>query len=271
MIKLTDKEMKSLDLEFRTKASRMFHAKWQEAHHQLNKFVEFTEQTEVLCEYVHRCDLGMPSDKMDEMIDNVARGFGEVVFDFGNTSQVEIARSYYVMKVVAAKQEQDLLFAIGRAYDGDSKYQSSVEGFVHAVVRPFVDGINLYLHTIAMNTRDDTVKTITINNTGSNAQINISNDKSSIVATQNNNGIDIKDLDSLSAYLRSIDIPESDIDDLKKIISTDGPTAKDNLGVSTNRWIAKVMTKIADGIVALPMETAAAVLATAICKAIGLG
>ncbi len=271
MIELTENEMKSLDLEFRTRASRLCQSKYQEVMNLLDKFIGYVERTPTLAEYVRNCNAEMSDADLEEMISAVANGWGEVTFDFGNSSQEEIARSYRVMKSVLTKNDVHFLFAIGRAYDGDSQFQSSTEGFIHGVVKPFIDGITLYLHTIAMNAKVGDARTITINNNGNNAQINISEDSSTLNAQQHNEIDEISDLESLGKYLLSIKVPSEDIEELKGILSTDKPASRESLGKPTNQWIAKVLNKVADGAVSLPFATASSILATVICKAVGLG
>lgn len=271
MIELTENEMKSLDLEFRTRASRLCQSKYQEVMNLLDKFIGYVERTPTLAEYVRNCKAEMSDADLEKMISAVAGGWGEVTFDFGNTSQEEIARSYRVMKFVLSKNDVHFLFAIGRAYDGDSQFQSSTEGFIHGVVKPFIDGITLYLHTIAMNAKIGDTRTITINNNGDNAQINISGGNSALNAQQHNEVGEISDFESLAKYLLEIKVPNADIEELKGILATNKPESKEALGKPTNQWIAKVLNKVADGTVSLPFATAASILSTVICKAIGLG
>ncbi len=271
MIELTEKAMKTLDMEFRTRASRLYQAKYQEVLNLLEKFIGYVDRTPTLAEYVQSCDPELSDAELNEMISAVAGGWGEVTFDFGNSTQEEVARSYRVMKSVLSKHDVHFLFAIGRAYDGDSQFQSSTEGFVHGVVTPFVDGINLYLHTIAMNARIGDTRTITINNNGSNAQINISDNGATLSAQQHNEVGAVTDFESLKQYLLQFNIPIEDVQELKDILSREKPESKEHLGKSTNQWIAKVVNKVAEGAVSLPFATASSILATLICKSVGLG
>lgn len=56
MIELTENEMKSLDLEFRTRASRLCQSKYQEVMNLLDKFIGYVERTPTLAEYVRNCN-----------------------------------------------------------------------------------------------------------------------------------------------------------------------------------------------------------------------
>jgi len=271
MIELTEKEMKSMDHEFRMRASNLCRSKYQEVMNSLGKFIGYVERTPVLAEYVTNCNAGLSDTDLEEMISAVTKGGGDVTFDFGNSTQEEIARSYRVMKSVLSKDNPHLLFAIGRAYDGDTHFQSSTEGFIHGVAKPFIDGITLYLHAIAANAKPGDSRTITINNNGNYAQINISEGNSALNAQQHNEVDGISDLESLGNYLQKINVPREDIEELKSILTTDKPRSRESLEKSTKQWTAKVLHLVVDGIVSLPIETASSVLATVICKATGLG
>lgn len=271
MIELTEKEMKSIDLEFRTKASRLCQSRYQEVMNSLGKFIGYVERTPALAEYVTNCNAGMSDADLEEMISAVAKGGGDVTFDFGNSNQEEIARSYRVMKSVLSRDDPRLLFAIGRAYDSNTRFQSSAEGFIHGVAKPFIDGINLYLHTIAMNAEPGDARTITINNNGNYAQINIS-EGNSVLNTQQHTEIDeISDLESLGNYLLKINVPRENIEELKGVLTTAKPVSRESLGKPVDQWIARAVNLVADGIVSLPFATASSILATVICKAKGLG
>ena len=266
MIKMTEREFKMMDLEFRTRASRLCRAKYQEVKTLLSKFIYHVEHTSILNEYVQGCDPNMADADIRAMTDRVISGWGEVSFDFGNNTREEVARQYRVLKYADECEDVDRIFGIGRAFDHDSHYQSSVEGFVHGVVSPFVDNINLYLHSIAMNVCASPEKNITINVPGDNAQINIAQDGSSVNAVQSNKSGSWSSIETELAKLR---VAVDDIAELKDILVHERPSAKDDFGPKINQWMAKIVVKASQGLVDLSMATASNVLATLICKYYG--
>ena len=266
MIKMTEREFKMMDLEFRTRASRLCRAKYQEVKTLLSKFIYHVEHTSILNEYVQGCDPNMADADIRAMTDRVISGWGEVSFDFGNNTREEVARQYRVLKYADECEDVDRIFGIGRAFDHDSHYQSSVEGFVHGVVSPFVDNINLYLHSIAMNVCASPEKNITINVPGDNAQINIAQDGSSVNAVQLNKSGSWSSIETELAKLR---VAVGDIAELKDILAHERPSAKDDFGPKINQWMAKIVVKASQGLVDLSMATASNVLAALICKYYG--
>ena len=266
MIKMTEREFKMMDLEFRTRASRLCRAKYQEVKTLLSKFIYHVEHTTILNEYVQGCDPNMADADIRAMTDRVISGWGEVSFDFGNNTREEVARQYRVLKYADECEDVDRIFGIGRAFDHDSHYQSSVEGFVHGVVSPFVDNINLYLHSIAMNVCASPEKNITINVPGDNAQINIAQDGSSVNAVQLNKSGSWSSIETELAKLR---VAVGDIAELKDILAHERPSAKDDFGPKINQWMAKIVVKASQGLVDLSMATASNVLAALICKYYG--
>ena len=266
MIKMTEREFKMMDLEFRTRASRLCRAKYQEVKTLLSKFIYHVEHTSILNEYVQGCDPNMADADIRAMTDRVISGWGEVSFDFGNNTREEVARQYRVLKYADECEDVGRIFGIGRAFDHDSHCQSSVEGFVHGVVSPFVDNINLYLHSIAMNVCASPEKNITINVPGDNAQINIAQDGSSVNAVQSNES---GSWSSIETELTKLRVAADDIAELKDILAHERPSAKDDFGPKINQWMAKIVVKASQGLVDLSMATASNVLATLICKYYG--
>lgn len=264
---MTEKEFRIMDVAFRTRASQLCRAKYQEVKTLLSKFLHYIESNEVLNSYIQSCDPRMSDEVIREMTNQVMAGWGEVTFDFGDDAQEEIGRQYRVLKYVDECENASRILGIGRAYDHDTRFQASVDGFLHGVVVPFVDNLNLYIHSIAMNVCASSEKNITINSSGNNMQINIAQDNATLNATQE---IKLADWSSVEDTLRKINVAESDIKELKSILETERPASKEDLGANIKGWIAKIIVKVADGVVNLPFETAAAILSTIVCKYCGL-
>lgn len=121
------------------------------------------------------------------------------------------------------------------------------------------NSINLYLTS-------PTMKNISINVPGNNAQFNIAQEGSTINATQLNGG---GDWSMIAAELAKLRVAADDIAELKEILAKERPVAKDKFGPKVNQWIAKIVVKASQGVVDLSMATASGVLATLICKYYG--
>ena len=270
MIKMTENEFKLMDLEFRTRASRLCRAKYQEVKMLLSKFIHHLECTAVLNEYILGCEPNMSDTEIQEMTDRVISGWGEEAFDFGNDTREEVARQYRVLKYADACDDVTRIFGIGRAFDHDTHFQSSVEGFVHGVVNPFVDNINLYLHSIAMNVCAASEKNITINTSGDNTQINIANDNAMQTATMTSRSdVQTGDWESLKTALEAVKVAVEDIATLRDAIQREPPQSSKDLGSAVKGWIVKMVGKAAEKAIDIPFDTATAVLTTMICKYCG--
>ncbi len=75
--------------------------------------------------------------------------------------------------------------ALGWGYTSSKKFQDMVKEFGIRVVLPFVNGIDDYLSDIATDMGFDEESKFMINISGGQAQVNISNDNSTLNATQN--------------------------------------------------------------------------------------
>ncbi|MDX2007913.1 MAG: hypothetical protein SFU83_21950 [Meiothermus sp.] len=80
------------------------------------------------------------------------------------------------------------------------------------------------------------------------------------------------DLESLDKSLRDVGVEQSDIQDLKDAIASDGPrTKQEGLGERVNAWIGKMATKVSLGLLNLGKDVGVGVLADLILKYYGLG
>lgn len=77
MTKITENEFKKLDLEFRTRASRLCRARYQESKMLLSKFLYYVEHTPLLNDYVQCCSPDMSDETVKEMTECFPNRFGE--------------------------------------------------------------------------------------------------------------------------------------------------------------------------------------------------
>lgn len=80
------------------------------------------------------------------------------------------------------------------------------------------------------------------------------------------------DFSSLSQYLKSLGISESDLNDLKKAISEDAhPSGQEKFGSKVGTWTGKMVSKAADGTWKVAISTAGSLLAKALSAYFGCG
>ncbi len=192
MISLTDKELRKIDFEFRTRAGRVMRMQFRDAVGALRQFMEYIHGVPILADYVRSCKLPIPEAELDSDIQSVAQGLGNVQFSFSYKTDEELAQLNYIIQQCLNNRDDEeclsAILAIGSAYEssGDMRsLQASVEAFVHAIAQPFIDDLNLYLHSLTMNIKIDSERSYNIQNNG--GQVVIANDNATVTATQNNN------------------------------------------------------------------------------------
>ena len=188
MIELTDKELRRIDSEFRTRASRVMRIQFRDAVGTLRQFLDYVESVPLLRDYVGSCKLPIPETELVEDINAVAGGHGRAQFRFASTTEGELAQAYFILKRCCAEEDKsaDLILGLGMAYNSssDTRFQSYVEAFVNAIAHRFIEDVNLYLHSLTMNIKTDMERSYHIQNNG--GQVVIANDNSTVTASQSN-------------------------------------------------------------------------------------
>lgn len=266
MIEMDEQEFKQISYEFHQRASRLCRAKFQEVKMQLSKFLAYIERTPIIHDYIQECVPNMSDDELKEMTETVIQARGQIAFDFGNGRSEETARLFRILKYADEPDDFGRILAIGHAFEYSSQLQASVESFIHVLVSPFVDNIEYFLRSIAMKVRAAPEKHLTLNISGDHAQVNVSQDQSSLHATQNNG---IASWEAIEEELRQYRVSREDIAELKAILLQERPEGKDKLGAKINGWIANIIQKAALGLVNIPMATASGILTALICRYYG--
>lgn len=163
-------------------ASRVLNARYNEINSIIKMFIEYIEDTPIINEYIQSIFVEFPN--LQEEIDNVSASYGEFVLSTGDTPEQEINYVYQILKYISESTSVQT-YALGWGYTSSNKYQDMVKEFGNRVVMPFADGIDVYLADIATDMGYDEESRFMINVSGGQAQVNISNDNSTLNATQN--------------------------------------------------------------------------------------
>ncbi len=224
MIELTDKELRRIDSEFRTRASRVMRIQFRDAVGTLRQFLDYVESVPLLRDYVGSCKLPIPESELIEDINAVAGGHGRAHFHFASTTEGELAQAYFILKRCCAEEDKsaNLILGLGMAYNSsrDTGFQSYVEAFVNAIAHRFIEDVNLYLHSLTMNIKTDMERSYHIQNNG--GQVVIANDNSTVTASQNNiagdaNFVELKD--SVLNAAKESGATEEQVAEIKDILS----------------------------------------------------
>ncbi|MDT2471677.1 hypothetical protein P7D68_15855 [Enterococcus avium] len=198
-MEINKKDLKKTSRKFRQLASRTLNAHYNEVNSIIRMFVEYIDDTPIIIEYIQSIIAEYPN--LQDEIDQVSKSYGHLVLSTGDTTEQEISSIYQILKFISENSSVQT-FALGWGYTSSKKYQDMVKEFGNRVIMPFVDGINVYLSDIATDMGYDEESRFMINVSGGQAQVNISNDNSTLNATQNIQ-INKSEIDSVISELKS--------------------------------------------------------------------
>lgn len=182
-MEINKKELKKTSRKFRQMASRVLNAHYTEINSIIKMFIEYIEDTPIINEYIQ--DIFVEYPNLQEQIKKVSASYGDLVLSTGDTPEQEINYVYQILKYISENTSVQTS-ALGWGYTSSKNYQDMVKEFGIRVVLPFVNGIDDYLSDIATDMGYDEESKFMINISGGQAQVNISNDNSTLNATQNN-------------------------------------------------------------------------------------
>lgn len=181
-MEIDKKELKKVSRKFRQLASRVINARVSEVNSIVRMFIEYIDDTPIINEYIQSIYEEYPN--LEAEVEQVSGSYGRSVLPTGDTPEQEISWIYQILKFISDNPSVHI-FELGWGYTSSRKYQDMVKEFGNRVVMPFVEGINLYLSDISTDMGYDEESKFMINISGGQAQVNISNDNSTLNATQN--------------------------------------------------------------------------------------
>ncbi|NLW46801.1 MAG: hypothetical protein GXY86_05650 [Firmicutes bacterium] len=196
-MEINKKDLKKISLAFRTIASRVINAHYDEVDSILKMFVDFIDENYLISTYIN--SIVVADFNIAKEVDEVASSYGRAFFNTGSSSDEEIKYTYIILKHIVTQRVP--IRSISMAYSSSNKYQDTVKGFGERLILPFVNHIVTYLTAIAidMGYDEETKYVITING----GQVNIAKDQATIHAIQNN-GINTNELDKLVQSIKRL-------------------------------------------------------------------
>lgn len=193
MMNVNKRELKKISYDFRSFASRVINANYLEMPSIIAMFIAYIEQTPLLIEYIKNCPLTSSDEDRQRDIKEVAESYGRKMLSTGSTPVEEVAYVFELLKLM--RNDTESLVGIGYGYCHSKHYQDMAKAFGNHIVLPFTNNINAYLTHLGIDMgMDENVQYIITVNGG---QVNLSQDNSTINATQNNNGLDLAKLQVL--------------------------------------------------------------------------
>lgn len=194
----TKKEIKKISRKFRTLGSRVMHAHRHEVNSIIIMFIDYIENTPLIMDYIVSRHQEIPSFEEDLL--RIENSYGNEMLDIGVTPDYELTYIFQVLKYIS-KHPKYQTDRIGWGYTSSKSYQDMVDVFGNRVVQPFVTNINDYLMDISTDMGFDEENKFMVTINGGTAQVNISNDSSTLNAQQNNH-INLEELEKTINDLR---------------------------------------------------------------------
>lgn len=181
-MEINKKDLKKVSRKFRQLASRVLNARFNEVNSIIRMFTDYIDNAPIINEYIQSVFVEYPD--LQGEIEQVSGSYGRLVLSTGDTPEQEVSWIYQILKFISDNPSVRT-YELGWGYTSSKKYQDMVKEFGNRVVMPFVDGINIYLSDISTDMGYDEESKFMINISGGQAQVNISNDNSTLNATQN--------------------------------------------------------------------------------------
>jgi len=223
--KISKKELKVIDKDFRRYASRFLNTTYGNEMNDLNRFLNYIESQPLIMDFINSNN----TEKFD--IENIvkSRQWGQL-YEVPLEKNREIAWVYQFLKY--CQKNLGSLAKVSFGYSSSTKYQDNIHAFLHQVIKPsFIDHITDFIGEvmIEMGYDEDTPFKIEINNT--NGQINISKDNSVINAINKINIVhnDVEKINTLASQFIDLLRNENISEDEKEMIIDDVEVIKEQV------------------------------------------
>lgn len=215
-MEINKKDLKKTSRRFRQLASRVLNAYFKELNSNIKIFIEYIDSTPVINEYIESIYVDCPN--LNEKIEEITKGYyTKTILSTGNTPEQEISFVYQILKFVSENPSIEI-FKLGMGYTSSTKYQDMAKEFGNRIVNPFVDEINNYLMDIATDMGYDEESRFMVHISGGQAQVNISNDNSTLNATQNVQINESQVDDVISELKRNLETELADKEEMKNLL-----------------------------------------------------
>lgn len=202
---VSEKELKALSLSFRSTASRFLKGSCQDAIDNLRRLLEVMDGTPLLAEFIEKNQAG-PYD----MAEITAKRTWRSRYPVPTSSREEVAFTYQLLKYILsnADSRQDIYHYVHGYHGSGSSIERDFEAFSHSVVLPFINHMIRYLEGLMEDIRKPDQGKVTVNNFGSMGQVNVSQDSSTMAATNNQSGTTNVIQETGTRLLRELETPE---------------------------------------------------------------
>ena len=181
-MEINKKELRKISRRFRTLASNVMNAYFEEQADALTEFLDYINKTSLIFDYIDSFSYDV--EDLELRLDKINASYGNEALDLGTDSRKRTYLLYRTFDYIVLKKLSTTNF--GWYYSNSNKYQDMAKAFGNRLIYPFVLEIEEYIKDIAtdMGFDSDNSYNITINSSG--VQVNISEHGSTINAEQRN-------------------------------------------------------------------------------------
>lgn len=183
-------------------ASMLIDAHYSKVDSIVAMFVKYIDETPIIYEYIQNVVINIPN--LGEIIKQVSQSYGHTTLPIGKTPEEEVSCVYQYLKYIS-DHPSIKVYSLGWGYARSNSYQDMVSEFGKQIVLPFVNQINMYLSDIATDMGYDEGESFLIQINGGQAQVNVSNDDSTINANQINNNEQSRIDDLISEFKKNVE------------------------------------------------------------------
>jgi len=177
-MRLNRKELRKIQYDFNSFASRLLQANYQDYTDVLGKFLKHIEDIQIINDYIVGC--GNCNLDIAEEVSEVQRSYGRCIFTTGDTEEEEVRNVYAVLRYLV-DNNNSIYHGIALGYSSSNNYQDKIEGFNNRFVMVLIRHIERYLTKVGIDMGLD--EKITYNVTVENGQAIIATEGSTVHAT----------------------------------------------------------------------------------------
>ena len=135
-------ELKKIIYDFNCVSNRLIQADCDDYSRILKIFIEYIDSTELIHAYIS--DFGATDQDIENEFQQVASGYGRLIFNIGTNESQEVTTVYAVLKYIV-DHHCNVAHGIGRAYSHASKFQDVTNEFTSRFVMVLIGHIERYL------------------------------------------------------------------------------------------------------------------------------
>lgn len=196
-MRLNRKELRKIQYDFNSFASRLLQADFRDYTGVLAKFLNYIDSIPIIIDFIKDC--GECDWDLANEVNDVQSSYGGMIFGIGDTEEEEIRNVYAVLHYLA-DNNNSVYRGVALGYSHSNNYQDKIKGFNDRFVMVLIRHIERHLTKVGIDMGVD--EKIVYNVTVEKGQAIIATDGSTVTAT-NQVGTDGDELAKLIAAVQA--------------------------------------------------------------------